>query len=544
MTVDFGDRFLISSPTLAGINISQATDAQLLTASPDLAQYVSLVQSYSVLLKSKTAREIYLTATEIADPKIALILAGARDKANGVRLFPTMETVKQVMFGATDPGAAQYVNPDLNIFSEGVRQISITLTASHLIGQLAQIKEQQEHSAFLYSSALKDLERLTEVHDLQAALSASKAGDELQPHSFFFQATSPNINNDRLKVEIYVPNSAESSTWTTVGTYTGTFSTGRIIGDIADAINGLTLVSKAANIIAAPVLSQSSLHHRIDFKPRTRQLEVNFEVIMLRITLQSNPSALLPFNWGVTPDMMTGETLNSLFLATQQGKVTSTSLTSLNNAQPQPNVLYFQRAKVDGNGNPLDAFGNPIPASQWENQSFLSFRVAPTMEEDISIPIYRTVCNDPVQQAQLDSLRPSLIAEALLNTMFQMKSDTRALGALVRNDPPTARDALVGLQLVAYSATNPETWMVLDITQLPPDILLSVGDLNGPFSTPSNRPRSVRIESAFHSVLFAGTSARLGTGATKAPLFLRKNVSENMRYVREKINTIYQDLMT
>ena len=103
-TLNFADRF--SYPQVDGINstttaeeAASLTEEQILAASPELAEMVGMVKSFSVLLKRRTALEIFQLITTQADPRIALILASARKKdSKQSYIFAGLTEVKEVMY--------------------------------------------------------------------------------------------------------------------------------------------------------------------------------------------------------------------------------------------------------------------------------------------------------------------------------------------------------------------------------------------------------------------------------------------------------------
>lgn len=528
---DFTDRFLIATPTLVGVELSTLTDDQLDALSPEVKEYSSLVRSYSSLLKSKGSLEIYSIATKQVDPRIALILAASRDNV-GIRIFPDLTTVKQVMFGQTDPSASAFVNPELNIFTQGVKRVSAAMTASILIGQLSQIEEQAKHSIVLEENAIKDLQRLVQVPDV-AAIAQTKVAAEDETKSFYFQPFELELGSRIIRAEFFMASTASSS-WQVINNYTGKFSTASIVADLADAINSYTLTQQSSNIISAPILGDSSSFYKIEFKARQRDANISAEVISVRFRYVDEPTEPLPFKWGVAPSGLNDKFINSLLLAVQQGKATTVGVTSTSRTG-DPTVLYFKRAAVNNNGDVLDYVGNPISDAIWAAQGELTFRVSPTMTENQTVDVPYLTDVDPDKQAMLEALRPNQVAELLLDQLFAIKGDTLALGALIRNDYPDNANALVALELIAFSVTNPESWLILDIVNLPADVQIAVGNLQGPLTPFSSKSRSVRVESKF----YAAVAQQLQTTTKEvkvAPKIVKAPISDRLQYVRDQSN--------
>lgn len=496
----FSDRFtfdLNAPPTPEAIAAS--SDTQLFALFPRLRDMAEMVKRHSVLLKKKTASEVYFTITDHADPSIGLRIAAARDR-QGNLLFPDIQTVKQIMFGPSDTDS-QFLNPNLNLFVDGVRGASATLAAAILIGQLAQIREQEIHARSLERRAYEDIDRLLQVPDLEL-LQARPTQDNTQLQAFLFESGELDLSL-ALQVDVFLPALSNVGTaWTPVGTYNGQVSVASIVADIADTINVLTLNSSYSNVLAAPVLSSPRISsvplHQIEFQSRFRDLNIAAEVVTVRIRhIGAHANQPIPFRWGVNENRLEPVSVNSLILAVQASRVAAVAA-GQNEADFEPTVLWFRRASSDPlTGDILDGTGSPIPAGDWQ-ASNLAFRISPTMSQDRLVPF-------SFNANRLDE-RPGDFAVLLLNEMFMIKQGSRALGAIIRNDDPNATNPLTAVELIAFSVSNPETMMVLDLIQLPADIQVAVGDTRRPLTPFSSRPRSVRVRSQF-DWRFEGNSA-------------------------------------
>lgn len=500
----FDDRFTYANPALAAANFETITDAQLEALSPELKEMSRLVRGRSVLLGRKTTREIYNTITQQADATISLYLAAARDNL-GLRLFPDLEAVKQVMFGPTAT-ATQYVNPERNIFVQGLRKVAVDLTASILIGQLASIPEQEKHASYLEQQALTDLKRILEIPDLTAG-SQTSAGPDTDSGAFYFRPDTLTLTT-ALRAEVFMPSLVGATTWQPVATYTGSVTVAEIVADIADAINALTLDAKSTNLLAAPILSGSNAHI-LKVHARSRDTVVGVELISIRFRWASGAQLPVPLIWGTQLDQLAPQPLNSLLLSVAQGRTASVASSATQTAEPI--VLYLRRAETDSSGNVLTATGSIMPRSTWSNAN-LSFRISPTMETALTVPLTTTTSTDPDEQLRLDKQRPGQLALLLLNQLFVNKTQTRALGALIRNDPETDVRPLAAVELIAFSLTSGVAWIILDLLELPPDLEVAIGDRTRPLTSFASKPRSIRVE----TTLLSGVSSSATSGVTSS----------------------------
>lgn len=490
--VTFKDRFIQSSSGLQGVDVSELTDTQLSALSSDLVEMAGMVRRYSVLLKKTPLSTIYQTITEQTDPRIALYLAAAKDKAGNI-IFPNLEDVKSVMFGPLD--GSSFINDYLNLFVDGVREVSARLTASIIIGQLSQVKEQNEHSERLEEQAIATLNQLLTYPDLQVSQESVEAAEAStsKNQAFYFEKASLNLE-EPLIVEVYIA-SSNSSGWQQVGTYQGTTTTGQIVANIADVINEATIGTNVSNVIAIPVLSGEKNLHLLELHARNRDSALSAEVISVRITWQSKPFNPLTFKWGVDTTYLSYETLNSVKALVEKGSL------SVQQQQQEisgdPVVLYFRRSSAyliqDINNIPP---GTPTTPTSSE----LSYRTS-TVSEVETVQFIRATSLDDDLQLTLDNDRPSQLALDLCTSLHSLKASLKLLGALIRNDnmQSGSNTAYAAVELLAYSRTPQELWLILDILNLPPDIELAVGNLKGPVTQFSNKPRSVRVVATLQS---------------------------------------------
>jgi len=527
----FNDRFSYGNPAFAAIEdvVDTLVDTTLESLSPSLKEMANTVRRHSVLLKKKTTKEIYFCIIEHADPRIALVLAAARDKT-GLRLFPTLEQVKEAMFGPLSPDDTTFIDGQNNIFVQGIKRVAAALAASVIIGQLAQIPEQAKHADVLETQALADLDRIISVPDiLKEAISSVNKLDGTVNQAFFFENRSFSLNST-LNISIFLSTELSPS-WISVGSFSGNITTSDIVIAIADAINTQTLVSNQGNIVASPIIDGKNKFHRIEFSARNRDSTIQNELIIVRIVnLENTIKQDLPFKWGTEAEWMGIGEVNSAILTVQQGK-TTTAIQNSANRTGNPTVLYFKRAPVNSGNQVLSQSGIIISDATWASTSLI-YRISPTQSDAVTVLFERETSADPVIQANLDSYRPSKLALALLNALFINKSASKALGALIRNDDPSSANAMTAIELVAFNAMNPQVWMILDLLQIPSDILVSVGNLNGPVTPFSSLPKTVRVETHYEFRLSATSidnPTSSGTNFLSKPKVLRLKESSPLK---------------
>ncbi len=495
MQQNFDDRFTYNNALLAATNVDTITDDELETLSPDVRDYAAQVRRHSVILGRKaTAKLIYKIATEDSDPRIALRLAAGRRKSDNERIFPSLEAVKEAMFGPPSDTSDVYLSSERNIFVGGIRRVSAALTASRLIGQLAQVEEQAKHANVIEAQALADLKEILYTFSLENS-SITKTQDELTTTpAIYFEPTTINLDplGNTLKVEVYVSEGI-STGWHLVNDYNQVTSTGAIAADISNTLNSLALTTGKSNVLAAPILAARGSLHKIDFQARRKDPEIAFEVITIRVT---SSDGKVPFKWGIDPEFLKNERINSALISVANGRASTTATAALTNLnKKQPTVLYFRRAIVDSAG----FAPNNTPRSIWQSAQ-VKFRISPSMSELATLNFETPTVPDPIEQARLDAERPGRLAELLLNALVAVKGETKALGALIRNDDPiTSSTPLSALELIAFCVTDPETWLILDVMDLPADIEMATGNVFEPLTPFSSMPRSIRVESTLET---------------------------------------------
>lgn len=496
MTIVFNDRFAYGNNAITDSDIDNLTDTELEAKSSELKLMANMVRRHSVLLKRKTAKEIYNITTSQTDPRISLIIAAATDK-EGKRLFPSMQAVKDLMFGPIPNSSLgltdtqQLVNESSNIFIQGIREISTRLTAAVLIMQLAQIPEQEKHGAGLEKNAIADLERLLQIPDA-AVLEEENTRSNIVSFVIRESTITPTVDNP-LDVYLYMPVGI-NGTWKRIAAYTTTINTSTIALAIADAINVETLGRENANLIASVVLNSERGYHTIDIAARRRDIEVATEVISIKIERRNYIG--LEGNlvmWGINPTNLTMDTVKGHILAVQRGRVSIVSATNRAVSQ-QPTILYIRRRELNDNKEVLDESNAVVNESEWTEGS-IKFRVSPRSEKTIEIEVPRLTDSDVNKQELLDVNRPNQIALLILDELVKRKEELILLGAVVKNEGIGQTDRPVcAIELIGFSVTDLEEWLILDILEIPKDIEIATGSIFEVLTNYSNRPRSLKID--------------------------------------------------
>lgn len=478
--MDFSDRFTILYTGLDLATLDTIPEAQFQSNFSELANFVAIVKRHSVLLKNKTRSEIYSAIVDHADPKIGLILAAARDRNTG-QIFPSTAIVKEFMFGVTtteqQPSYVQF--NERAVFMDGIKRVSCALAASLLIGQLAQVPEQQTHSVYLEGQALADLDRILQVPELVGAIPTTddtRNQDDVNIRSFYFTPGNYPINVP-VTLEVFI---SGSPAWIQVATYTDNINTAQVAADLADNVNTLTLTSSTSNLVAAPVLAAEFNLHRVDFNSRKRDLTISTELISIRFVSTNTSFFKTPFTWGIDTRDLKEYTYNSLILTVLLGRI-STIADSSATDNANLNVLYFRT--IDG---------APVGVSTF------TYRISPTMDADTTVTFVNTA-----QGREAD------ISTALLNDLFETKSANRVLAGIVQNDPNTATTVYSGIYLVAYTVSTAITEYILDLMTIPSDIEVALGNRLGPITSFSNKPRSITVPTIYDSELARSGNAPL-----------------------------------
>lgn len=518
-TFNFSDRF--SYPSEDGIspsidyNTAQSlTDTDLEANSPELKEMAQMVRRFSVLLQRTATKEIYNLIVSESDPRIALVLSAAKSKEDNIPLFGGPGAVKEIMYADPDrPGLTLYTNR--NLFSDGIRRVSAALTASRLIGQLAQIEEQAKHANIIEKQALEDLNRIILTWDISKISNLTEQEkEERPPASFYFQPGVWELSSEKELVVQWQSPSIQKD-WTEVGIYDGTFETWQVVNAIVDDINSKSVFNNDSPLLAACELSgqyyanpnrpNSILYHSISFYPRRPMPGIIAYSINIRMELRLKegeidlsedefPVNRTPFIWGPHGESLDYYNTNGCIIVIRYNKLTGSRAES---EDYDPFVLYFRNnydyANADTTYVPQD--GKLIYRVQpWQPNLSTIDPETGTPIETVEVAIPRLTSSDPVEQQALDNARFSQVALALLNSLADLNLDTRVTGALIRNDPSTAVDSCAALELVPWSKQRVIIAVVLDILEVPPDILLATGDRARPLTQYSNKPRSIMVK--------------------------------------------------
>ena len=488
-TLNFADRF--SYPQPDGINsttraeeAASLTEEEILAASPELAEMVGMVKSFSVLLRRRTALEIFQLITTQADPRIALILASARKRdSKQSYIFAGLVEVKEVMYA--DPARELTGRLNRNLFSDGIRRVSAALTASILIGQLAQIPEQAEHAKQIELNALADLDRVCVSYEISQA-GSTKTEEELVTPQFIFRSEEVTLAEDEL-VEVSWLAVGVTPTWVKVNDYQGSITSAQIVIDLADSINSLMLGLTTNSLVAVAQLAFQTSNfddsHALAFYPRTQASGIVASSLSIKIELvkDSLATGLSPISWGVSNYDKKSLTVNGLIIYQKDQR--SGAISAKNSVEPT--VIYIRKRK--GVSAPANAVLK-IRTQVWNS-------AAPTEENDADqkeVLIQRIIQAD--RQEELDNLRYSQVATSLLLAVSYNRNQTGLSGALIRNDPPTVTNPTAAIELVAWTLSRINTSIILDILEIPADLEIATGNLAGPYSLFSSQPKSIRTE--------------------------------------------------
>lgn len=511
-TLNFADRF--SYPQANGINstisaeeAASLTEEQILAASPELAEMVGMVKSFSVLLKRRTALEIFQLITTQADPRIALILASARKKdSKQSYIFAGLTEVKEVMYA--DPERELTGRQNRNLFSDGIRRVSAALTASILIGQLAQIPEQAEHAKQIEINALADLDRVCISYEISQA-SSSKSEEELVAPQFIFRSEERTLAEDEL-VEVSWLSVGVTPTWVKVKDYAGSITSAQIVIDLADSINSVMLGLTTNSLVAVAQLAFQTGNfddsHALAFYPRTQANGVVASSLSIRLELikDSLAAGIAPISWGVTNYDKKPLTVNGLIIYQKDQR--SASLSAKNSTEPT--VIYIRKKA-----------GVPAPANAvLKIRTQVWNQAAPSEENDADL---KEIVIERITQAEgqeeLDELRYSQVATSLLLAASYNRNQTGLSGAIIRNDPPNVTNPTAGIELIAWTLSRINTSIILDILEIPADIEIATGNLAGPYSLFSSQPKSIRTEC---TVLTSG--AIVNSASTANPIVIKR----------------------
>lgn len=514
----FSDRFSRENPALTPTNVESMKEQDLLDASTQLKFMVQSVRRVDATLSRKSAKEIFYVITGYADPKIGGILAAARDKSTGKRVFKSIDEVKQIMYPQNGSE-----NLDLTVFNDMVRQACVTLTASRLVGNLAPGGDNFQNPAeYLLNSAVADIERITETIDMDKIRQQQQEEGSNSRASFYFEKAQFTLDYP-LEVSVFV--SGTTASWELVHTFEGEVKTADIVSKVSDYINKLTISGSGStgspNLLAAPILAGEEGTHSIVFDTRRYSSAFSSEIVSIKFSRGN-----LPFKWGTRADDLEPYQINSQIIETKGADSSNDSSTNplLDDKQGKPTVLYIRKK-------------SGVTPKQ---QDRFSFRVGPHQEEEELVPFVRYTANDSTLQESYDNQRPSQLALSLINKLHEQKGDVKCLGAILKSDPPDeVTNPTVAVELIGYKVMVKDVWLVLDLIRIPEDLEVAIGDLREPLTSFSNEPRSVRVETNY---LEGGqiTPSDVEDEHKSAPKVVNRPSSSMLTQVRQKMNDWYE----
>ena len=517
-TLNFADRFSYPqpdgiSPTISAAAAARLTEAQIIAAALPLVEMAGMIRRYSVLLSRRTTLEIFKIITSEADPRIALILASARRKTDNNYLFQGLNQVKEVMYADSARELSGITNRTL--FSDGIRRVAAALTASVLIGQLAQIPEQAEHANTIEKQALADLDRVCTTYELSQSASDVTNNDDKADSGFVFEASDVLlVTGEQLAVSWYSVGLTDA--WVSSGNYTTSTSAWQVVADLAESINSLSLVYELESLVAVARLAGSISElpevHTLSFYPRTPTKGVIAFSLSIRIEKKVSgvPTGESPIKWGLTWNTISNRVLNGSILILKDNK----SSASTSDKHFDPTVIYIRNKITYGvvSSTPPTTSKLKLRTQLWTPQE-----TQPT-PDFTEVTITRVTKTNPIEQAEADRLRFSQIATALLQAISANRSGSGLTGAIIRNDPLSVASPTAGVELIAWTLSRRNTYVVLDILEMPSDIEIATGNLVTPHTLFSNNPKSVRTEC---TVLSGGALLNTGGSAASQPLLSR-----------------------
>jgi hypothetical protein len=560
-TFSFANRF--SYPSSSGVSPSVSaeqakalTDEQLAEESPELAAITSMVRDYSVIISGVSLFDVYRAVTEQSDPRIGFILAAARSRTDNSPLFPGAGAIQEIMFA--DPGRPNPTNAtNRQLFADGIRRISASLAAAYIIGRLSQIEEQAEHRAYLEETALADLQRLVETYELSAAqeeqTQSEKFNESFAPIAFYFTPGEVTIPDGSLvRVSWLAP--PYTSDWTLSGEYRGGIQHWVMVADLADQINESIVSSPSDNLIAVaqlsgPKVTVNSLQkdfHALAFYPRrpiqgviAHSLNVRIEIledelnpVVPRPNLPTSPRALeyskSPFEWGPYANSVTDYPVNGACILTQFNRITRVNILE---QQADTKVIYFRNKVTYETGGPTPPLGNlKIRITPWAPD----LSIDPVVYE---MPIERLTAGNSQDQLSLDNSRYSQVAVALLNMMSENTVETKVSGTIIRNDPESRRLPMSAMELVSWSFSESYSHIIVDILQLPSDIEMATGNIYQPFTSFSDKPRSLQVKA---TQLTGSSSGNIVGSRTERNFVVEKKKPSLWQQIKEEDSTYVQ----
>lgn len=533
--LNFSDRFSYPEPNgipgYSADNMDSLTEAQILEASPELSSMVDIVRRASVLLRRKTALEIFKIITFESDPRIALILASAKRRSDSTYLFQGLTQVQEVMFASATRGVSGQTNR--NLFSDGIKRVSAILTASVLIGQLAQVTEQAEHSKVLEKQALEDLDRICLTYELSSNTSSGHLAEIEEQPGFIFNSTNIVLNtNESVRVSWYATHLTNS--WINLPFYTSSLPVWRIVSDLADSINAVSVLYKGIGLVASVQLAGKknefySNTHILRFYARNTNSGLTTYSLNIKIEKYTNTTStnVSPFVWGINMNSLTNNILNGLILVIKDSKTTTIN----KELEIEPQVLYIRNKVQYSAGGPTP----PTTAKVKYRLQFWSPNEIISSTDFNEITITRRIDSNAAVQIELDNSRYSQVAVSLMEAITVERNYSGMTGALIKNDPLTAYPPEAAIELIAWTLSRLNVYVVLDILEVPIDIDIATGNLISAYSLYSSNPKSVRVPAR----TLAGGAIINNTSFTQPPLLSTQPKRSNiLRNIEDEVKNL------
>jgi len=510
---DFSRRFTIADPTFAAaIAAASPIDDRVLATSAAFLTVVKTIRSYSILLSGLKYTEIYNTITHDTDPEIAMLLLSA-ERLDGSPRYST-EQVESLMWGT--PAIVNYAD-----YSQGILEVSCKFAAAVFIGAFATQPFQHTMAEFLRKQAVISLDRLILLQSKTIVPNTDSVGlEKVKEARFYFQPLEITLAKD-LAVSFFIPCSVAASSWVSIKTYPAgtTIHTRTIASDIALAINRYTLKpTSSTNIIAAVTQSGEHGYPFIDFAMRDYTVGINCDLVSVQF-VDAGGAKELPFKWGIETLDLYQTFINSCLLLQRTPKGTALStITAAAKAAlvPDYNVLYFR--------NKAGTTLVPVPP--------------PTGSLTYRLSVTSSILKTAASAANATTPRYSQQAIALVNALQSNTTDTRLIGAVVRDDPMTDLAPMAAVELIAWSVLSPTTHLVLDILSVPDDIEIALGDKFGPQTDFSNLPFSLICKPLYEKTLGSSSTALPGAGHAAEVAQLGSKVNQSTYSIREKTQYI------
>ena len=547
-----GVGFVAGLPSVSKDALFDVTDQELIDASTntgvpngydDLGDYECMVREHSVVLKKARVGTIVQVATRHADPRIALCLAACKRREDNTPLFAGQDKICEIMYNNNSAIA------NTALFSDGIRRASAALTASILISRLSQVVEQHNHAKLLEEQALADLAKICETFEPPSTSTTTEAEQEAAC-LFFERADYTTLFGSpfgrRLFVRFYAPWLVETgTTWKWVSHPTmGTDyrNAGELVNAISMSINSCALNNTQIQIVTAVELSGKLNLHCLRIYPRRSVCKVIAEFITVQIWQELDVDSA-PSNWGPQSDTLNTDNTNGVMFVLALDKSCSQNAAGNPTETEYDPVAMFFRNEI--------GFGEGTAAVTGQ----LRFRIPPEYDVECTITDFTQYAGMPayaqVASALLDNMfirtetnvpPDEAVPPASATNPFKTHEATRALGAIVRNDPFVDEAAsMSAVKLIGWSVGNPTTHIVMDVLELPLGVESAIGNCERPLTQFSRHPKSIRVPVQYARDFFGDLAPTPDLENGQARI-VRLNVGKPSLYkqICEEQETIFQ----